>query len=328
MKCVRIHGKSLRCVLLITAWLFPLALPAQVAWPTRPVTIVVGYPPGSGIELTARFLADGLRERTGQPFIVENRAGAIGNVGAQVVARAAPDGYTALYTPNSTHAANIHLFRQLGFHPVRDFSPVTTTVSQAFILAVNPQVMPVKTLAELTDYLKANPGKLAYGSGSAAGRVGAELYKSMTRFDAVHVPYKGMPQLYTDLMGGRIHFTFADAPVGLPMIRAGKLRALAVFTARRISFAPDIPTMAEAGLPGFELNSWHAVFMPAGAPREIVQRMAELTNAVFATDKGREFLLRGSMEAYPGSPESLGRLVESEMQKWGQIIRSAGIEPE
>jgi tripartite-type tricarboxylate transporter receptor subunit TctC len=116
--------------------------------------------------------------------------------------------------------------------------------------------------------------------------------------------------------------------VGLPMIRAGKLRALAVFTARRISFAPDIPTMAEAGLPGFELNSWHAVFMPAGTPREIVQRMAELTNAVFATDKGREFLLRGSMEAYPGSPDSLGRLVESEMQKWGQIIRSAGIEPE
>jgi len=177
-------------------------------WPQRHVSIVVGYAAGSGADTVARFLAEELRERTGQAFVVETRPGAGGNLAAQAVARAAPDGYTLLVTANSTHGINPSTFKQLGFDPVKDFSPVTTLLTSGFALIVNPDTVPVSTVAELTAYLRARPGQLAYASGSASALMGAALYRRLAGFDAVHIPYKSDPQALADLMGGRVHFMF------------------------------------------------------------------------------------------------------------------------
>ena len=307
--------------------LIPAGAQAQ-SWPARPVTLVVGYPAGSGIDTVARFLADGLRERTGQSWIVENRPGAVANIAARHVARAAPDGYTVLFTPNSSHGINPHMFRSLGFDPVKDFQPVTTLLTLGFVLVVNPETVPVSSVTELTAYIKARPGKLAYASGNASGRVAAEWYRQIAGFDAVHVPYKGVPQAITDMLGGTIHFMFADATLGLPTAKSGKLRALAVTNAKRLASAPEIPTMMESGVPGYEVSSWFGVFLPAGAPMDITRRFAELCNAIMGTDKAREFLNQLGAEPYPGSPESFAKVVVAEIAKWGPIVKAAGIEPE
>lgn len=307
--------------------LIPAGAQAQ-SWPARPVTLVVGYPAGSGIDTVARFLADGLRERTGQSWIVENRPGAVANIAARHVARAAPDGYTVLFTPNSSHGINPHMFRSLGFDPVKDFQPVTTLLTLGFVLVVNPETVPVSSVTELTAYIKARPGKLAYASGNASGRVAAEWYRQIAGFDAVHVPYKGVPQAITDMLGGTIHFMFADATLGLPTAKSGKLRALAVTNAKRLASAPEIPTMMESGVPGYEVSSWFGVFLPAGAPLDITRRFAELCNTIMGTAKAREFLNNLGAEPYPGSPESFAKVVVAEIAKWGPIVKAAGIEPE
>ena len=303
------------------------ALP-QTQWPVRTVSMVVVYPPGSGIDNVARFLAEGLRERTGQTFIIENKPGAVGNIAAQTVARAAPDGYTILFTPNSSHGINPHMFKRLGFDPIRDFQPVTTILTLGFVLIVNPQTVPVTSVAELTAYVRARPGKLAYASGNATGRVTAEWYRQITGIDAVHVPYKGVPQAITDLLGGQVHFMFADATLGIPTARSGKVRALAVTNARRISAAPDIPTMIESGVKGYSVESWFGVLFPAGASMDTTRRLSELCNAAMATDKAREFLRTLGAEPFPGSPEAFAKVIAAEIDKWGPIVRAAGIEAE
>jgi tripartite-type tricarboxylate transporter receptor subunit TctC len=298
------------------------------AWPAKTVSMVVGYPAGSGIDNVARFLADGLRERTGQTFIIENKPGAVGNIAAQTVARAATDGYTVLFTPNSSHGINPHMFKKLGFDPIKDFQPVTTLLTLGFVLIVNPQTVPVNTVSELTAYVQARPGKLAFASGNATGRVTAEWYRQLTGLDAVHVPYKGVPQALTDLLGGQVHFMFADATLGIPTARSGKVRALAVTNSRRLAAAPDIPTMQEAGVKGYSVESWFGVFMPAGTPMEITRKFADLCNAVMGTDKAREFLKNLGAEPFPGSPEAFGKIVAAEIAKWGPIVKAAGIEAE
>jgi tripartite-type tricarboxylate transporter receptor subunit TctC len=306
-----------------------LLVPVQAQnWPARHVSMLVGYPAGSGIDTVARFLADGLRSRTGQAFIVENRSGVAGNIAAAAVSRAAPDGYTILFTPNSTHGINPSLYKTLGFDPIKDFQPVTTLLTLGFVLVVNPKVVPVNSVAELTSYVKARPNKLAYASGNATGRVAAELYRQLTGFEAVHVPYKGVPPAVNDLLGGQVHFAFIDATLGLPTARSGKLRALAVTNAKRISAAPELPTMAEAGVKGFELEGWFAIFLPAGAPKDIVQRVATLSNEVMTSDKGREVLRTLGADPLPGSPESLAKLVAAEIPRWRQVVKAAGVDPE
>lgn len=303
------------------------AVPVAAQWPSRPVTVVVGFPAGAGIDIFARFLADGLRERTGQPFIVENRPGAAANIAAQTVARAKPDGYTVLYTANATHAANIHLFKDIGFDPVKDFEPVTTFLENGWLLVANA-ALPVNSVAELTAYLKAHPGKLAYGTSGASGLIAAEMYRSMAGFEATNVPYKGVPPAVNDLIGGRLAFMFADISMGVSLARSGKAKGLAVTNPRRVSKAPEIPTMAESGLPTYELLSWQAVFLPADTPKDIVHRLAELTNAVARSEKAREFMAKMSVEPRPGSPESLARLVDTETMRWGNIIKAAGLKPQ
>lgn len=314
--------------ILLGALALAVAVPAFAqAWPARTVTIVIGYPGGTGIDLVARFLAKDLQERTGQPFIVENRPGAFGNVAAQYVARAAADGHTVLLTTNSTHAANIHLFKNIGFDPVKDFTPVTTTTTLGFVMLVNPAVVPVSSVAELTDYIKARPGKLAYGAGAATARIATELYLSLARgLDVTFVPYKGSSLATNDLLGGQIHFLFADAASGVHQARGGKVRALAVTNAKRTSCAPEIPTMAEAGLPGYQLEAWFALFFPAKTAITSTQKLADMSNALWATESAREFLKNQCLDPLPGSPGSLARLVKTDTEKWGRIIKEAGIE--
>ncbi|OFZ72187.1 MAG: hypothetical protein A2W04_08060 [Betaproteobacteria bacterium RBG_16_64_9] len=304
-------------------------LASAQSWPAKPVTIVVGYPAGGGSDVVARFLAEGLRERTGQPFLVENRPGIFGNLGAQYVSRAKPDGYTLLYTPNSTHGANVHLFKQLGFDPVKDFTPVTTVLSAGFVLLINPAAVPVSSVPALTQYIKARPGALAYGTNAATGRIASELYLTLAGgLNMTFVPYKGAGDALMDLLRGQIHFFFADAMFAMPQVRSGKVKALAVTNEKRFLFAQDIPTMAEGGLPGYDVPTWFALFMPAKAPREIAQRLSEMTNAIITTEKGREFLKKLGADPYPGNPDSLAKLVESEIPKWGRLVKGARIEPQ
>lgn len=315
-------------LLLVLACAFAAPLTAQT-WPSKPVTIVVGYPAGGGSDVVARFLAEGFRERTGQPFIVENRPGIFGNLGAQYVSRAKPDGYTLLYTPNSTHGINVHLFKQLGFDPIKDFTPVTTVLSAGFVLLINPAVVPVSSVAGLTQYIKARPGALAYGTNAATGRIASELYLSLAGgLNMTFVPYKGTGDVLMDLLRGQIHFLFADAMFAMPQVRAGKVRALAVTSEKRLQFAQDIPTMAESGVAGYDVPTWFGLFMPAKAPREIAQKLAEMSNAMVTSEKGREFLKKLGADPYPGTPESLGKLVETEIPKWGRLVKAAGIEPQ
>lgn len=310
---------------------FAVAIVASMAqaqtWPARPVTLVVGTSAGSGLDTIGRFLAQGLRERTGQAFVIENRAGAAGNIGAQSVARAAPDGYTAFVGTISTHAINPYMLRNVGIDPVRDFQPVTTIFFIGFILIANPQ-LPVNSVAELSAYLKAHPGQLAYASGNQFGRIMAEWYRQIAGFDALHVPYKSVPQALGDLFSGRVHFIFVDATVGISTVQSGKARALAVTGPKRNPGAPEIPTMIESGVPGFVADGWVALFFPARTPIEIARKLADLSNDVMTTDKAREFLRKAGAEPMPGSPESLAKSVVEDNAKWGTVIRKAGIEAE
>lgn len=319
--------KAIR-VFLASALLLAGASPLWAqGWPSKPVTIIVGYPAGGGSDVVARYLAQGYRERTGQAFVVENRPGIFGNLGAQYVSRAKPDGYTLLYTPNSTHAANVHLFKKLGFDPVKDFTPVTTVLSAGFVLLVPSGT--VNSLADLSAQIRAKPGALAYGTNAATGRVASELYLSMAGLKMTFVPYKGAGDALRELLGGQIRFYFADAMFAMPQVRGGKVKALAVTKESRFSFARDIPTMVEAGVPGYDLGgTWFALFMPANAPRDIAQKLADMSNQMMTTDKGREFLANLGADPYPGNPDSLAKLVESEIVKWGKSIKTAGIEPE
>jgi tripartite-type tricarboxylate transporter receptor subunit TctC len=297
-------------------------------WPAKPVTMLVGYPPGGGVDIVARFLAEGLRERFGQPVVIENKPGAVGNIAGQAAARAAPDGYTLLFTANATHAANVHLFKSMPFDPVKDFTPVTTIASLAFLLAVDPVRVPVSTVAELTRYLKARPGKLSYASGSATGRIAMEMYQSLAGVSAVHIPYKATATAFADLVAGRVQLMFIDTTFGLAQVRGGKLRALAVTTKDRVSLAPDIPSMEEAGVAGYDISAWFALFLPANAPRDIVLKLAEASNKIMTSDKAREYLIKIGAVPFPGTPESLAKFVDSETDKWGRLVKAAGITPE
>lgn len=311
---------------LLASW---AAVALAQAWPAKTVTLVVGYPAGGGTDAIARYLAEGLRERTGQTFVVENRPGIFGNLGAQYVSHAKPDGYTVLFTPNSTHAVNVHLFKKLGYDPIKDFTPVTTTVSAGFVLLVNPAAVPVGSVNALSEYIKAHPEGLAYGVNAATGRIASETYLAMAGgLKMTFIPYKSATDALLDLLRGQIHFFFADAMFAMPQVRGGKVRALAVSNDKRFMFAQDIPTMAEAGLTGYDVPTWFALFLPAKAPKDIAQKLADHANAVLSSEKGRDFLNKLGADPYPGNPESLARLVESEIPKWGRMVKGAGIEPE
>ncbi|MCG2595647.1 tripartite tricarboxylate transporter substrate binding protein [Ramlibacter sp. XY19] len=296
-------------------------------YPSRVVSIIVPFGPGNAYDLMVRYLADRLRDATGQPFIVEAKQGALGGVAASYVARAQPDGHTLLFGANSTHAANVHLFKKLPYDPVADFVPITTLATIPQVLVVSP-ALKVNSLQELIALAKSQPGKLNYGSSSATGRIASEAFRQQAGIDAVHVPYKTSAQAITDLVGGQLHFLVTDAGLGVAQAQGGKVKALAITSSRRVPAVPDLPTMAEAGLPGYEFVAWLALFAPAKTPQPIVQRLAELTNQIVRSPGMEEYLAKMYALPFPGDPESLRALIARDTARWGALVKAAGIEPE
>ncbi|MBL8289792.1 MAG: tripartite tricarboxylate transporter substrate binding protein [Rubrivivax sp.] len=297
------------------------------AYPARTVSIVVPFGPGNAYDMMVRFLAERLQEATGQPFIVEARQGALGGVAASFVARSAPDGHTLLLGANSTHAANVHLFKKLQYDPVADFAPVTTLATIPQVLVVSPGLK-VNTLAELVALARSQPGKLNYGSSSATGRVATEALRQQAGIDAAHVPYKTSAQAITDLISGQLHFLVTDMALGVAQAQAGKVKALAITSPRRVPAAADLPTVAEAGLPGYEFTAWLALFAPAKTPAAVVNRIAELANGIVRSPAMADYLARMYALPFPGTPESLRQLIERDTARWGLLVKAAGIEPE
>jgi tripartite-type tricarboxylate transporter receptor subunit TctC len=314
---------------LVTCFAFAGTAGAQTSsaqnWPAKPITIVVPFAPGSGTDSITRIIGQYLQVALGQSVVVENKVGASGVLAATFVARAAPDGYTLLMATNSTHSANPYLFKNLGYDPVKDFAPVARIGSYVFMLVVNKDV-PAKTLQELVAYAKANPGKLTYASGNTTGIVAGETFKHKAGVDILHVPYKSTPPAINDVLGGRVSMMVIDMAPGLEHVRAGNFRALAVTTKERSALLPDLPSLAEAGIPGYDVTSYAALFAPAGTPKEIVDRLNAEVQKIIADPEARKRIAVTGFDAFSGPPETLAAFIQSELVTWGKLIKDAGIE--
>jgi len=301
---------------------------ARAAYPDHPVRVIVPFPPGGATDIVGREIADKLSRSMGQPFVVENRSGASGNIGMEAAARAAPDGYTLVVGAPQTLTINPQLM-SMTFDPQKELAPVVVIASVPNVLIVNPK-LPVKTVGELIALAKKEPGKLDYGSSSIGGtpHLSAELFKSMTDTHIVHVPYRGSGPALTDLMGGQIDLMFDNLPAALPHVKSGKVRALAVTTTQRTQSAPDLPTLAESGLPGFDSEGWFALLAPAGTPEAVLERINAEVNRILQTDDFRERLAKVGAEPVGGSRADFQARIRNETQRWGKVIRTANIKAE
>lgn len=304
-----------------------LALPAgaQPAYPLRPISLVVPFPAGGSTDLVARVVAEKMSQDLGQQIVVENRGGAGGNVGSAAAAKADPDGYTLLMGTVATHALNPALYKKMPYDPVADFAPISLLVVVPNVLVVNPD-FPAKDVAELIALLKAEPGKYSYASSGNGTplHLSGELFKSMAGVDMVHVPYKGAGPALVDVMGGHVPIMFDNLPSSTEHIKAGKLRGLAVTTAERAPSMPDLPTIAEAGLPGYETYTWNALFAPAGTPPEVVARVNEAAVKALA-DPDVQAKLMGFGAVVDGStPDELAAHVQAELAKWAPVVQASG----
>ena len=297
-------------------------------YPSRPIRAIVPFAPGSATDQIARAFGAKMAESLGQPLVIENRPGANGMIGADAVAKAAPDGYTFLFGTNSTNAALKSLMKKLPYDQDTAFAPVGYMGSVALIVAVNNEY-PARTLAEFIALARAKPGTVTFATASTSQRISSEMLASMAGIKMIHVPYKSSPNAITDLIGGQVNMFTADFAVMLPQVKAGKVRALAVTSARRNSVAPDIPTVAEAGgLKDYELIAFFGAYAPAGTPRDIVQKLNDVINLAA---RSKELIDRFSslgMETAPGTPEAFAQRTSAEAIKWAKAIREAGIEPE
>jgi len=296
-------------------------------YPSRPIKVIVPFSAASATDTLAREVGARLAEAWGQPVVVENRPGASGMLAAAAAAKAPADGYTLFFTSNTTQAANPSLYVKLPYDPVKDFAPVAPLAAAANLLVVSPALGPT-TLAELLALAKSQPGKLSFAHGSSLSRMNSEMLRSMAGIDIVPVAYKSNPQGVTDLLGGHVQLMFADTITALPHVKAGKLRALAVGSARRSALLPDVPTVAEAGVPGYELTGWLAVFAPAGTPEPVLDRLHGEIARILALPAMRERLQQLGIDALPGSRAQLGELVRTEIPKWARLVKDAGIQPE
>lgn len=302
------------------------AVAADEDYPSKTVKIIVPFAPGGSTDVVARILADKLGAEFKQTFIVDNRAGASGNIGADAVAKSAPDGHTLLMGTTGVLAINGHLFRNLAFDPERDFAPVSYTSLITNILVVNPEV-PARTVAELVRLARAKPGALTFassGSGSST-HLSGELFKSLAGVDILHVPYRGSSQALIDVIGGQVTMLFDNAPSSLPFIEQGKLRAIAVTSRKRLANLPDVPTLEEAGVAGYESLSWSGVVAPAGTPRAVIMRLNAAIERILATEEVRKKLAAMGVEPVGGSPEAFAAHVRAESDKWGRLIKTANI---
>ena len=310
--------------LLLLILLFPMTVLAQ-AYPSKPVKLIVPFPVGGIADIYSRIVANRLTELWGQPVVVENRTGAGGNIGADLVAKAAPDGYTIGIGSIGTHAVNVTLFSRMPYDAVNDFSPIVHLLEAEGLLVVHPSV-PATSVPELIAYARANPGRLTFASAGmgTASHLAGELFKSMAKVEMNHIPYKGNVPAITDLLAGQTSLIFATMPTVLPHVKAGKLRPLATIGAERSAAAPDLPTVAEAALPGFAVTNWVGFFAPARTPAEIVQRWNAETLKVMQTPEMQARLVNEGARFIPMSPEQFAAFVKSEIAKWAPVVKASG----
>ena len=309
-------------IALIAAGVAPVA---AADYPAKPIRIVVPFPPGGTTDILARAVAQKLSEAWSQQVIVDNRPGAGGNIGAELVAKAPPDGYTLVMGTVGTHAINPSLYAKMPYDHVKDFAPVILVAGVPNVLVVNPS-LPLHSVRELIDYAKANPGKLNFASSGNGTSIhlSGELFKTMAGVQMTHVPYKGSAPALGDLMGGQVQLMFDNLPSSLALIKAGKLRALAVTSTERAAALPDVPTMAESGLPGYEASSWFGVLAPAGTPHEIVAKLNGAIAAWLATPEAKEKLLAQGAIAAGGTPEAFAKHIDVETAKWAKVVKASG----
>lgn len=306
-----------------------IALQATPAWsadyPVKPVRIYVGAAIGGGVDITARVLAIKLSDLFKQQFVVENRAGASGNIGTEAAARAAPDGYVLLMGTIGTLTINPGLYKNLSFDTVRDFAPIARAADATNILAVHPSI-PARNVKELITVAKQRPGELLFGSpqNGTAGHLAGELFNSMAGVKLVHIPYKGGAPAMIDLIAGQVQLMFATTSTSVQHIRAGKLRALAVTTAKRSSLVPELPTMIEAGMPGFEVNNWYGLVAPVKVPPDIIATLNRQVRVALDAPDVRDSMLKQGLDPAGGTPDEFGAYIKSELAKWSKVIKASG----
>ena len=310
----------------LVAGIFALAAQAAERYPAKPIRLIDPFAAGSATDATARILAQELTDRLQQNLVVENRAGAFGQIAAQAVARSAPDGYTLFITSNTTHSANPHLYRTLPYDPVKDFEPVVKIGVLPFLLVVTPS-LPVNSTAELLAYARAHPQALAYGTPNSTSLVVTETIKHLAQVSMQRVQYKASPEAVLDLTAGRLQVMVADLTTAAPQVKAGKLRVLGVTTAKRTALLPAVPPIADA-VPGVDLAGWFGVFAPAGTAKEIVDRLSGEFLEILSRPDMKARLASVGVEVDPLGPEAFGRFVREQIERWGRVIRAAGIEPE
>jgi tripartite-type tricarboxylate transporter receptor subunit TctC len=311
--------------LLAVALAAPLAVAAQ--YPGKPVRVVVPFPAGSATDTITRILANSVSQSVGQPLVVENKAGADGAIAAGEVAKSPADGYTLLMATNSPMSAVPAMKRTPPYDPVKDFTPITDIGRYTFFIVVHPSV-PAKTLPELIAYARANPGKINYATGNTTGIVSTAFFASQAQIKMVHVPYKGEPQAITDLVAGRVQLMFASSSTSVPHVREGRLHAVVTTLPKRSALLPDVPSIAEAGMPQFSITSWAGLFGPAQLPREVVQRLnKEFAEAMKRPDV-QSAMERQAFTLSPSTPEQLADFVKEQMESYRRTLRAAGVEPE
>ncbi len=321
-------NRMTRAGLALIACIWVGSVPAQPAYPAKPVRLISPFPPGAVVDTLCRTLAAPLGELLGQPVVVENRTGAGGNVGMEVVAKAPPDGYTIGMGGIGTHGINPSVYAKMPFDSVRDFAPITFVASNINVLVVHPSV-PAQDVLQLIAHARANPGKLSFGSAGTgtSQHLAGELFKQIARVEMTHIPYKGAGPAVSDLIGGQIPLMFVDISASLGHIRAGKLRALGVTTRERTPLL-DVPTLIEQGIADFDVNAWFGLFAPAGTPREVVMRLhAEASKALRMTAT-RERLESVGLKPAPNTPEEFAQFIRIELDRWAKVAKAANIRPE
>jgi tripartite-type tricarboxylate transporter receptor subunit TctC len=323
---VRLAGRRVVYAAVTALSLAALGAHAQNAYPNKPIRFVIANSAGGGLDVTARVIGPTVSTGLGQQVIYDNRGGAAGSVAAELVAKAPPDGYTMLMGSIGNIAVNPHVYKNLAYDPIKDLAPVTFAVSGSNVLVVQPS-LPVRNVQDLVALLKKQPGSLTYGSSGSgnAGHLAAELFQSMTHTKMTHVPYKGGAPAMTALLSGEVQLIFASPSTAQTQVRAGRVRGLAVTTLKRSLVLPDLPTLAESGLPGYETDNWYGIVVPMKTPKPVIARLnKELVHALSAPEV-KEALLRNGLEARPSTPEAFGQYIHSEYAKWGKLIREAGI---
>ena len=318
-------GAAFACAASLLA---PPGAAAQTAYPDKPIKFVVPYPPGGGTDVIARIVQERFQHALGQPIIIDNRGGAAGSLGTDIVAKSAPDGYTVLFTLSS-HTINPSFYTKLPFDTAKDFEPVGTVASLPQILVANLQ-FPPNTVAELVALAKAKPNTIAFASvgNGSPGHLAGELLKLRTGMQMTHIPYRGGGPAVTDVIGGQVPLLWVSIPAAAQFVKQGKLKALAVSTVKRSAAFPDVPTMQEAGVADFEVDSWYAMFVPAKTPKPVIEKLNRALNAVVAEPDIREKLLAQGSEGVGGTPDTLGKVVNVELVKWGKLAKEANLKAE